>query len=96
MADYIERATVREICDTEHKNRLRIINYCGDTVAWSIGREIKALPAADVVPVVRCKDCTHCYETLGGWCCAYGTCVDCIVQPDFYCAFGKRKEGDTP
>ena len=57
---------------------------------------IESAPIIDATPVIRCKDCIHCYETLGGWCCAYGTCVDCIVQPDFYCAFGKRKDGDTP
>ena len=45
-----------------------------------------------VKPVVRCKDCIHSYDDLCGLCCAYGVCVDCIVQPEFYCADGKRKE----
>ena len=46
----------------------------------------------DVKPVVRCKDCIHSYDDLCGLCCAYGVCVDCVVQPEFYCAFGERKE----
>ena len=85
MAKYTLAAQVAEL-----------INEKYDVLMSELVDDFAAMPAADVVPVVRCKDCTHCYETLGGWCCAYGTCVDCIVQPDFYCAFGKRKDGDTP
>ena len=85
MAKYTLAAQVAEL-----------INEKYDVLMSELVDDFAAIPAADVVPVVRCKDCTHCYETLGGWCCAYGTCVDCIVQPDFYCAFGKRKDGDTP
>lgn len=53
--------------------------------------EVKLLPAADVVPVVRCRDCSR-YETElklcmslsgpnGGFCC----------MPDFFCAYGQRR-----
>ena len=42
MSEYIDREA-----------RLRMCDYCGDTVAWNIGSEIKALPAADVAPVVH-------------------------------------------
>lgn len=51
MAECIEREAALEICETEYQKRLRMFDYCGDTVAWNIGHEIKALPAADVVPV---------------------------------------------
>lgn len=30
-----------------------MLDYCGDTVAWNIGHAIKAMPAADVAPVVH-------------------------------------------
>ncbi len=53
MAEYIEREAALKICETEYQNRLRMLDYCGDTVAWNIGSEIKALPAADVEPVVH-------------------------------------------
>lgn len=53
MAECIERDAALEICETEYQKRLRMFDYCGDTVAWNIGHEIKALPAADVAPVVR-------------------------------------------
>lgn len=51
-------------------------------------------PAADVVDVVRCKECRHGYDSVGGRHCAYGVCVDCVVDDDFYCADGERKEQD--
>ena len=50
------------------------------------------LNSADVAPVVRCKDCIHSYDDLCGLCCTCGPYVDCVVQPEFYCADGKRKE----
>lgn len=61
---------------------------------------IAAFPAADVAPVVRCKDCKHSWEDIGGLCCSHGVCVDLTVPDDFYCAYGIRKkeppeEGET-
>lgn len=67
MSEYIEREAALEICETEYQNRLRMLDYCGDTVAWNIGSEIKALPAADVAPVVRCKDCEYWQDNNGGY-----------------------------
>ena len=59
---------------------------------------IKQAPTADVVEVVRCKDCKHCeqfplYKEKGKEskleyiCCAFGN-----VSPDFYCGIGERRE----
>ncbi len=42
--------------------------------------------------VVRCKDCKYSYEGISGRTCVYGPPVDCIVQDNFYCANGERKE----
>ena len=54
---------------------------------------IKAIPAADVVPVVRCRECEHCddktpYEL---WCLGRGW-PNQMVPPDGYCDKGKRRE----
>lgn len=46
----------------------------------------------DAVEVVRCKDCIHSYDDIGGLCCTCGPYVDCVVQPEFYCADGTRRE----
>lgn len=58
-------------------------------------RAIADMPAADVVPVVRCKDCKHSYEDIDGLTCSHGICVDCIVREDFFCADGVKREVDN-
>ena len=56
------------------------------------GVTVQSERMVDAVPVVRCKDCIHSYDDLCGLCCTCGPYVDCVVQPEFYCADGKRKE----
>jgi hypothetical protein len=51
MKEYIERAAALDICQKEYEDRLRMADYCGDTVAWDIGGAIKSIPAADVAEV---------------------------------------------
>lgn len=53
MAKYIERAAAVAVCDKQYRECLRKSDFCGDTVAWNICADIKAIPAADVAPVVR-------------------------------------------
>lgn len=55
---------------------------------------LRLIPAVDAVEVVRCGECKHSYEEIGGRTCTYGVCVDCLVAEDFFCADGKRKGGD--
>ena len=53
--------------------------------------EIKLIPAADVVEVVRCKDCKHYQHDAffdHDWC--DGRCV----TPDYFCADGERQSMD--
>lgn len=45
-----------------------------------------------VKQLVRCRDCKYSYDTVGGWCCSHGICVDCIVREDFFCADGEKRE----
>lgn len=59
---------------------------------YGLVTDIREMKSADVAPVVRCRDCKHSYEDLGGLCCSYGPCAECLVPPDFWCAYGKRKE----
>lgn len=96
MAEYIPRTAALEICEMEYQGRLRMLDYCGDTVAWNIFHEIKALPPADVAPVVRCKDCEYSYDEISYLCCSHGVCVDCEVPPNFSCAYGKRRAEKEP
>lgn len=57
------------------------------------------LPAADVAPVVRCKDCKWFADNNGGkW---YGCQMFQVVRntpegapkPDDFCSYGERKDG---
>lgn len=58
-------------------------------------RDIKELPAADVLEVVRCKDCEHyfcdtpyCKKHKVGYC-----AFDEIVKDkNHFCSYGERKE----
>lgn len=58
-------------------------------------RRLKALPAADVVEVVRCRECIYnCGETKDLWGNPAILCVTAVThEPDWYCASGKRKAG---
>lgn len=57
-----------------------------------IQMDMLKLPAADVAPVVRCKDCTNSYYAVDDLICSYGPCVDCPVSPDVWCKNGRRRE----
>ena len=85
MDEYIEREAA-----------IRVVNGQSSlTMARSsLTDSISNIPAADVAPVTRCKDCANSYEDAFGRVCAYGICVDCTVPDDFYCASSKPKEGD--
>ena len=87
MAEYIEHSAAIEAA--KH--------------AWAKGLEpsqyIEALPAADVAPVVRCRDCKHLrpevdaytQETVGYWCAELDIGS---VDVDGFCNRGERKETD--
>ena len=65
-----------------------------DAGVLSVLEKLDAAPTVDAVEVVRCKDCEHSYESIGYFICSHGVCCECIVQPDFYCAEGKRRDED--
>lgn len=50
---------------------------------------INAIPAADVVEVVRCRDCKH--YNAGFECLIEGYGIECPA--DYFCADGERKDG---
>lgn len=95
MAEYIERKKLEEAFDNADPD------VCESDLDghsdWGFGREnvrdvIRGVPTADVAPVARCRDCKYSYEDISGLTCAYGPPVGCIVQDNFYCANGERKE----
>lgn len=87
MAEYIERSYIRKMAMFEMAYTMET-----ETDAAVVLRMIDDAPAADVAPVVRCKDCKHSWEDIGGLCCSHRVCIDLNVPDDFYCAYGERKD----
>ena len=95
MAEYIEReALIRRIkeihcaeCDSYHGVRCRAC-WVDDTLDY-----IDSEPAADVAPVVRCKDCNHCDRENYQCDHAMSTSYPLRRKPDDFCSYGERKEG---
>ena len=58
-----------------------------------IRNEIRRAPAADVVPVTRCKDCKHLVNATIN---ANGFLIcdisDMEIAPDDFCSHGERRE----
>ena len=83
MAEYIKREVALDA----------ITNLAGKAptrsayeAVWKSARVLKKIPAADVAPVVRCKDCVHC-----GFC---GDATNLQVMGFYgFCSRGERKDG---
>ena len=96
MAEYIEReATIKAIVDSRNRyynsaSSQYLVGRCdGLDIAAGL---LRVAPAADVAPVVRCKDCENSYYVVDGLICSYGPCLECHVPPEFWSAYGKRRE----
>lgn len=61
MARYIDREKLLELINEDCKYKNPTNEYtkgCNEVCDWAI-KTIKNIPTADVVQVVRCKDCIH-------------------------------------
>lgn len=97
MDDYIEREAAVKIAE-----KYGLANGCvlgrHTGLADCIASEIAAIPAADVVPVVRCKDCARSKVTDRGkrYCSApLGMYAPMPVYDDDFCSNGTAIGGDT-
>ena len=74
--EYIEREKLNDMLE----------DFCVNETFYDA---MQTIPAADVAPVVRCKDCK--YLEISG---CYGECGKGylgIVRPDCYCCYGERR-----
>lgn len=94
MTEYIKReAAIKAI---EKADYTLIANDADDCKADYLREIIESVPTADVVPVVRCKDCIH-YDL--------GVCLKIYSDgnaqkdswqsrnPNDFCSYGERKDG---
>lgn len=107
MAEYIERDAAMDIFGDVPMWQGYYEPYPWEVHCAIVGivkllkEEISKIPAADVAPVVRCKDCVSTrkkddyesvyldYEVLICTNCEYGWQA---VWPNHFCGYGKRKD----
>lgn len=91
--DYISREAVRPDTFCEGVS-CQDCPFCKDPVQGGcrIDDFVKSIPAADVVEVVRCYECIHHDEERPFHYCRRLR-RDCPDDCEFFCAFGKRKDG---
>lgn len=73
--------------------------YCGEGAEIGLQNIIEMCPTADVAPVIRCKDCKHCYyadnriPSQRVYVCGYfGIDIgDEIPDLNFYCGKGETE-----
>lgn len=84
MAEYIEREAA---IDAIMKVYVRTAGYKARERVFEAEEAVHRLPVADVVPVVRCKDCQNLRQSgTGWWCGEYGG----MITPQDYCSRAKR------
>lgn len=85
MAEYVEREAVKKVFKDFGKPLVMATGFAA--------RQIDAIPAADVAPVVRCKDCklwkSHCSGKAGICPKRHG-----VAKADDFCSDGARMDGD--
>lgn len=86
MAEYIEREAFKA------EIRRLSTHYLNEWDTLGVLAAVDRIPAADVREVVTCIECKHSCDMPGGLRCCYGTCVDCYVEPEFFCANVEREE----
>ena len=93
MAEYIKRSAVFEQFDNADADVCETDDFGGVDYGFgmkNIKELINAIPAADVAPVVRCKDCKHRTES--------GNCghprhhgILPSAYPYDFCSYGERR-----
>ena len=92
MDDYIEKKTALKIID----NYAKSVTADGKVVVDAIRDIVDVItPAADVVEVVRCKDCKYftqdkIADEIMDRCVYFGGMVS--IAPDGFCSYGERRE----
>lgn len=99
MAKYITKEAAIEAFEWGDAD---VIEDYGDGCDFGFSRGaiksgINSIPAADVAPVVRCKDCKYsCKDGTGRTCEGYWYELSEFAVPvedDGFCSYGERKDG---
>ncbi len=92
MPRYIDANKLEELCDI-------MAEKC-DGIGESIWNQFRTMvefsPTADVVEVVRCRDCKY-WKTVDACVAKFCTCIvntEVMKDEDDYCSLGKRKDNE--
>ena len=94
MAEYIERAAAVKVVLRERKPTNSVVQ---NRMLSIIQHDLLTMHAADVAPVVRCKDCVHWDDDPDTYGADYGPKGKCMKSfetmcADDFCSYGERKE----
>ena len=104
MKEYIEREKARTLITNYGKGAINDNRKALDPVddIIMLAKGVDLIPAADVVEVVRCKDCRHAFFRYNNDRYPFGVYA-CRKQPsgraykkvrgDFWCAYGEKMDG---
>jgi hypothetical protein len=94
MAEYIKRMSAMTICERYSQHCFETNDNRGQDIADRIFDEITEIPTADVVEVVRCKDCRHWGDIAYGFICRKFSGIDTKIcmGTDQFCSYGELKE----
>lgn len=95
MTDYIRREDAIKIAERYGLANGSVLGrHTG--LADCIASEISGLPAADVAPVVRCKDCQKWKRNVGLTDSPNGHCFEHNIDTNGrdFCSCGERKDND--
>ena len=93
MTEYIEReqliGELKDVIAVYKDEHTFSTDFAATIVTDILDNIVKCQPAADVSPVVRCRDCAVPHNKHTGCPKLNGL----VTTPDFYCPFGERKDG---
>ena len=75
---------------------IAIAKLLGYILGVDVVRRLHEVPAADVAPVVRCKDCQHWKRNVGLTDRPNGHCFEHDIDTNGrdFCSYGERKDND--
>ena len=90
---YIEREKVLEIAKDEYYSDFH--KSMADLT--SLRELLEDTPAADVVDVIRCKDCKYAFHHPLGYIYCHRdsrNAYEMVFRKDSFCSYGERKDGE--
>lgn len=99
MAEYIDKADLVKRLESRVKDYGRDCNSNAPIISrtyQAVLHMVEHLPTADVVPVVRCKDCKYYYRADKDTClCTHKKNLTfktaLTISREHYCSYGKRR-----